>query len=41
MVTILLMWAKMATLGFLKMKIFQKKGYDIIISVYHGAQIIL
>ena len=34
MVTILMMSAKMATLGLLKIKIFRNKGYDVIISVY-------
>ena len=34
MVTILTMSAKMATLGLLKMKVFLKKGYDVIIFVY-------
>ena len=34
MVTILMMSAKMATPGLLKIKIFWKKGYDVIISVY-------
>ena len=34
MVTILMMSAKMATLGLLKIKIFCKKGYDVIISVH-------
>ena len=29
------MSAKMATPGFLKIKVFWKKGYDIIISVHH------
>ena len=31
MVTILMMSAKMATLGFLKIKVFLNKGYDAII----------
>ena len=35
MVTILLMSAKMATLGLLKIRVFLNKGYDVIISV-HG-----
>ena len=35
MVTILMMSAKMATLGFLKIKEFRNKGYDAIIYVYH------
>ena len=34
MVTILVMSAKMATLGLLKIKVFRNKGYDVIISVY-------
>ena len=34
MVTILMMSAKMATLGLRKIKVFCKKGYDVIISVY-------
>ena len=34
MVTILMMSAKMATLGLLKIKVFWNKGYDVIISVY-------
>ena len=34
MVTILMMSAKMATLGLLRIKIFRSIGYDIIISVY-------
>ena len=34
MVTISLMSAKMATLGLLKIKIFQNKDYDVIVSVY-------
>ena len=33
MVTILMMSAKMATLGLLKIKIFLNKDYDVIISV--------
>ena len=33
MVTILMMSAKMATLGFLKMNVFSNKGYDVMISV--------
>ena len=33
MVTILMMSAKMATLGLLKIEVFRNKGYDIIISV--------
>ena len=34
MVTILMMSAKMATLGFLKIKVFWNKGYDVIIYVH-------
>ena len=34
MVTILMMSAKMATLGLLKIKVIRNKGYDVIISVY-------
>ena len=30
-----MMSAKMATLGFLKIKVFINKGYDVIISVYY------
>ena len=33
MVTVLMMSAKMATLGLLKIKVFGNKGYDVIISV--------
>ena len=35
MVTILMMAAKMATSGLLKVNVFWKKGYDAIISVHH------
>ena len=48
MVTILMMSAKMAALGLLKMTVFWNKVYDVIISVqmsrtkfYHVIQIIL
>ena len=41
MVTILMMSAKMATLGPVKIKVFRNKGYDIIISVYDGINKIL
>ena len=48
MVTILMMPAKMATLGVLKIKVFWNKGYDITFFVhdvtkkyYHLTQIIL
>ena len=34
MVTILMMSAKIATLGLLKLKIFWNKGYDVIVSLY-------
>ena len=34
MVTILMMSAKIATPGFLKVKVFRNKGYDVIISVH-------
>ena len=34
MVTILMMSAKIATPGLLKVKVFLKKGYDVIISVH-------
>ena len=34
MVTILMMSAKMATLGLLKIKVFWNKGYDVIIYVH-------
>ena len=34
MVTILMMSAKLATLGLLKFKLFPNEGYDFIISVY-------
>ena len=34
MVTILMMSAKMVTLGLLKIKVFRNKGCDVIISVY-------
>ena len=48
MVTILIMLAKLATLGFLKIKVFRNKGYDVITSlydvineIYHVTQILL
>ena len=47
MVTILIMSAKQASLGLLKIRIFQNKDYDAIIPItsptknYHVAQIIL
>ena len=34
MVTILMMSAKLGTLGLLKIKIFQNKGYDVIVFAY-------
>ena len=34
MVAILMMSTKLAPLGLLKIKVFWKKGYDVIISVY-------
>ena len=34
MVTVLMISAKMATLGLLKIKVFWNKGYDVIISVH-------
>ena len=34
MVTILMMSAKKATPGLVKVKVFSNKGYDVIISVY-------
>ena len=34
MVPILMLLAKLANLGLLKIKLFQNKGYDVIISVY-------
>ena len=34
MATILMMSAKIATLGLLKVKVFWNKGYDIMFSVY-------
>ena len=41
MVTILMMSAKIATLGLLKVKIFKNKGYDVIIYVYDATNKIL
>ena len=40
-VTILMMSAKLATPGLLKIKIFQNKGYDVIILDYHVSNKIL
>ena len=34
MVTILMMSPKMATLGLLKIKVFQNKGYDVIMVIH-------
>ena len=34
MVTIFMMSAKLTTLGFLKIKVFWNKGYDVIFSAY-------
>ena len=34
MVTILMMSAKLGTLGLLKIKVFQNKGYDVIVLAY-------
>ena len=34
MVAILMMSAKLATLGLLKIKLFENKGYDVIISAH-------
>ena len=34
MIVILMMLAKLATLGLLKVKLFQNKGYEVIISVH-------
>ena len=41
MVTILMMSAKIATLGLLKVKVFKNKGYDVIIYVYDTTNKIL
>ena len=41
MVTTLMMSAKMATPGLLKIKFFWKQGYDVIISVHDVANTIL
>ena len=41
MVTILMMSAKLATLGLLKIKVFWNKGYEVIISVYDVTKKIL
>ena len=34
MVTFLMMWAKMATLGLLKIRVVWNKDYDIIVSIH-------
>ena len=41
MVSILMMLAKLATLGYLKTKIFQNKGYEVIISLHDNTNKIL
>ena len=41
MVAILMMSAQMATLGLLKVKVFWKKDYDVIIYVHHVTNQIL
>ena len=41
MVAILMMSVKIATLGLLKIKVFWKKDYDVIISVYEVTNKIL
>ena len=41
MATILMMSAKIATLGLLKIKVFWNKGYNVIISVYEVTSEIL
>ena len=41
MVSILMMSAKLATPGLLKVKVFWNKGYDVIISVHDVKNIIL
>ena len=41
MVTILMISAKMATLGLLKIKVLWNKGYDVIIFVYDATNKIL
>ena len=41
MVAILMMSAKLATLGLLKIKVFWNKGYDVIIYVYEVTNQIL
>ena len=41
MVTILIISVKLATLGLLKLKVFQNKGYDIIIFDHDVINIIL
>ena len=39
MVASLMMSAKLAVIGLLKIKVFQTKGYDVIISVYDVARL--
>ena len=41
MVAILMISAKMATLGLLKIKVFQSEGYDVLTSVHSLTNIIL
>ena len=41
MVTVLMMTAKIATLGVLKIKVFWNKGYDVIICIHDVTNIIL
>ena len=41
MVTILIMSAKLATLGLLKIKVFRNKSYDVIISIHDVTRKIL
>ena len=41
MVTILMMLVNMATLALLKIKVFSKKGYDLMISVHEVSNKIL
>ena len=41
MVTILMMSAKVATLGLLKIKVFRNKGYEVIISFHDVSNKIL
>ena len=41
MVAILIMSAKLATLGLLKIKVFWNKGYDVIVSIHNVVNKIL